>query len=299
MAETKQNRVKAAKLRAKIQAGKKLKPDEQRFYDDYTKRTAMSKARVQKFKGAGAKLEFHDFVKNPSGARTVIEGVTVRQPPPRQLPPPTNVPVHETEHLTDRLDAAALTWRPVVLPPPEDAEPQAPGAPPPPAPGAPIVDAVPDPETSAGNATEGTGSPTMAVKVAGIVLLITKAGVAAAAELLQDAPMPDFVAEALHDPEAQQEVAKEAAAAAYRMSINRGWQDIPGSDEVTVVTAVLGSFGAIFLNHKRKKKLKAENGTPAATPSSTRTAASAPAARPNAPEAPLPPELAGIWEDAS
>jgi hypothetical protein len=297
VAESKENRTKASKLHRRVKDGKKLTPEQKRWLDAYDVRTAKAKGRVQLFKTVTYEhLEAKPRWSDPANQMN-LPAVKVHA-----LPPPSSaVTVHETEHLTDRLDAAALTWRPTVPPPPEDAEPTPPGAPPPPTVGAPIVDAAPDPAATAAGATagSGTGSPAMAVKVAGIVVLITRAGIKATLELLEDAPLPDELRELMHDPEAQQQTLQEVGAAAYRMSIDAGWQDIPGGDKATVIGACLGSFGAIYANHRRKKKQKAENGTTAApSSSSARSAAPQPAARPTPPQADVPPELAGIWGDS-
>jgi hypothetical protein len=295
VAESKENRTKASKLHRRLRDGKKLSPENKRWLDAYDVRTAKAKARVQDFKAAAPPTVPPYMVR-----RGPLAGLQLSAPR-EELPPPISpVTVHETEHLTDRLDAAALTWRPTVPPPPEDAEPTPPGAPPPPTVGAPIVDAAPDPEATANAAAGGgTGSPAMAVKVAGVVVLITRAGIKASLELLEDAPLPEELRELMHDPEAQQQTLQEVGAAAYRMSIDAGWQDIPGGDKATVIAACLGSFGAIYANHRRKKKKKVENGTTAAASSSSARASSPqPAARPNAPQADVPPELAGVWGDS-
>jgi hypothetical protein len=278
VAESKNNRVRAAKLRAKQNKGKALKPEDKRWLDAYTTRTAIATAKAQ-----------------PSTPRPVDNATTADLTEPQAGPrvvrgPQLALPavVHETQAIDDTIAPEAYTWTPTVPPPPPgEPEPPLDGAPPP-AEGTPLVDA-------AAPAAAPQGDPAAAAQFAGLVVFITSVGFPAVLELSEGMPIPPELRRLALDH--QGELLAQIGAAANRLATKWGLTSVPMADEVIVGGAVAGSVAAWVAVQKRRAKKPAASPTttpPVAPPAASATEEPEPK---KAPQAKLPGALRGVFED--
>jgi hypothetical protein len=234
MAELKRDRVRATRFRGALRKGKTLKPADAAWLEAYETRVTIAQAKSQP-PDAPPRLAL------PAGNADELAPV-VRGP---QLEIAGAVAVHDTEHITDKIDPASFTWEPTVPPAPEGAEPPPPGAPIPPPPGAPIVD---EPAAAA-----PAGDPAAAQQFAMFVAFMARIGIKSGLELVDGVPIPDDVRAMMADPEQHGELMKLAYNAGHNVAVKYGFKSIPMADEAVVLLAVGGSAAAWLAVQKRKR----------------------------------------------
>jgi hypothetical protein len=258
VAASKQERVKASKLRSK----KHLTAAQHQWLSAYESRKAVAKA------AQVPKTTTRESPVSLSGNRT-DQGASVR--------------VHETKRLDDSIDPLAFTFKPLVPEAGSGAMPLAPGMPQPPPPGSPLVDELPvqtQPQVSpAGVPLDANGKPLYADPVAkaqfqGMVMALCMVGVRSANQLMADqGDMPDMVRDALANPHEGLALVKASAG-----NLAEKWklQRVPGGDEAVVGGACVASGLAWFAVQKKRKATKGRQPSVNVETSPTTNAATSP-----------------------
>lgn len=237
------SRVRASKLRAKVQAGKTLTAEENGFLALYERDSTRAKAKKA-------------MSTTPPTVPVAVSGPQLALGGGQLGPVGGHVKVNVTVPVdaSDRIDPKANTWIPTMPETPADAEPPIDGAPKPPPAGTPLV----DPATPAA----GTGDPHAAEQFAGFVMLIASLGLSAGRELAADLELPDQVRTMLGSDEYAQMGIGHIGQAAQRVALKYGFKSIPMADEVVVAAALVGSGALVFQQQKRKKLKKGSTAQP-------------------------------------
>lgn len=261
MAESKQNRTKAAKLRSK----KTLTPEQRKWLTDYD-------ARVARGKPASSPRT------PPAPTPRVVRG------PQLQLvagTPPIRVAVQETSPPSSTVTPEAYVWTPTTPPAPDGVEPPPPGAPQPPTPGTPLVDALPEQAPP-----RPQGDPAAAEQFAALVVLIATLGIDSGRELVKDVALPETFRTIIDSDEAHARALLIVGTAARNVAIKYGFTSVPMADEAIVAVACAGSLAAFVAVQKKKLKTKARAKVAAPEP-------------PKPPAASVPSEIERLFQESA
>jgi hypothetical protein len=249
VAESKQDRSKAAKLNGRARKGGKLSPEAKRWLDAYNARRTISRAKKLPSASRHTPVAHRPVDKSPASSSSwpkVVRG--------EQLAlvgdVPTSRDVHETVPLDGVLSPDEFTWSPVVPAAPEGAELPPEGAPQPPEAGTPIVTEAP-PAASSG---APPGDPAAVAQFRALVLLLSHVGLNSALELSAEWPMPPALRAALHDENDHIKALGFIGDAAERVAVKYGFRSLPMADEVVVAAACGGSIFAWWTLQQKKSK---------------------------------------------
>jgi hypothetical protein len=255
MAESAENRSRAAKLAKRVKAGKALPPADAAWLRAYKARVAAERAKQKPptaFRFSGNRVERLPAAEAKALAAAPRVTVDEYQKQQEQLELAGTGTVHETVPVEGSVAPEASTWIPETPPAAPDAEPPPPGAPPPPSAGTPLVD-----EATASASSAPPPDPAAAAQYAGLVVFVAAAGIASAIELMQDIEeIPPFVRAKLEDADEHGKFLHFVGEATQRLVVKYNIRAVPMADEAVVGGTLVASVLA-YLAVQKKKKLAA------------------------------------------
>lgn len=285
MAESAENRSRAAKLAKRTKAGKTLAPADATWLRAYKARVAAERAKQKApiafamNNGRAVRLPAAEAKALASAPRVSVDEYTAsakREPEQLEMA----AVVHETTPIEGAVTPDASTWIPETPPAAADAEPPPPGAPPPPAAGTPLVDEA----TATAGASSAAPDPAAAAQYTGIVVFIAAAGIASTLELLGDVEeIPPFIRAKLEDEQEHAKFLTLVGEATGRLVVKYNLRAVPMADEALVGATVVGSALAYLALQKKKKQAAGK----AAAPQRPKDAPTPPREEPPAPPRPV------------
>lgn len=242
MAETKQDRARAAKLRKK----KKKTPEDRRWLSAYDTRVTIAKAKAK------AALPSSATYTPPERPTLLLRGDATDDNAAT-----SHAAVQETLPPEGSIAAEQHTWIPTVPPPAPDAEPPSPGQEAPKE-GTPLVDA--QPTTGEGGAESANVA---AQQMAAFVCMFAEIGIESGLILAQDFPLiPSHVLAMAASPQMRSRAMAFFGGAGYRTAVKYGFRSLPMADELTCVVAVAGGIAASLALQKKLAKAANKEASP-------------------------------------